>query len=192
MTDFALYHGGNLTDGFREVIPGKKGRVERGPGLYMTTSLARARSYAKGGGRRVWQITLRGPLRWLETADVPLADVLTFVRTTPRLPKRKELLADMQRLGAYRTDGLVAAAYLNNLMVNSDALSGASAPALAEFFRRYGIDASISNEHMDGEREHWVILFNPERVVSVVPVDQSRKGLVWNLPLVTDVPERFC
>lgn len=190
MAEFLLYHGGNLTDGFREVIPGKKGRVERGPGLYMTTSLARARSYGKGGGRRVWQVTVRGPLRWLESTDVPLADALAFVRETPRLPKRKEILADMQRLGASRADGLVAAAYLNNLMVNHEALSGAAAPALAEFFRRYGIDASISNEHMNGEREHWVILFNPERVARVVPVDQS-KPATWNLPLVTDVPDIY-
>lgn len=187
MTEFALYHGGNLSGGFREVIPGKKGRIERGPGLYLTTSLARARSYAKGGGRRVWRVTLQGPLRWIEDYRVPGADVVAFVRETPRLAKRRELLADMQRLVAREPDGHVPAAYLNNLMVNYDALSGASAQALAAFFRRYGLDAALSKETMRGDPEHWVILFNPERVVRIEPVDQT-KDVLWNLPLVGDVP----
>lgn len=183
--DLVLYHGARRWEGPVEVRPARKGRTEHGPGLYLTTRYETARKYGK-----VLRVTIRGDVRWLEDAALPLDETLEFVaKGLPRFGKRRALAEDLRtsaaRMAVRLGPNAVPASVLVNLLVNDDGLSGANGPAVAGFLVRHGIDASLTGPafgSFGGHSEQWVVVFNPEVVLSVKPL--SRSDSTGDMPAV--------
>jgi hypothetical protein len=158
-----LWHGSQRWEGPPRIVTSRKGQVEHGPGLYLTTSADTARKYAKGGGS-VMRFEV-APLRWLGDAWLPADTMVRFLRSLDRVKNRTKIEADIraveERLRS-RRNGSVPAAILVNLMYNHGALSGDKGPALAEFYTRHGIDA----DHVTKGNEDWVVLFNLDKILS--------------------------
>lgn len=180
MGTIELYHGSRKWEGPPEVRPGKKGRSENGPGIYMTTSLATARSYAKGGGR-VIRFVINADMRLIgmdRELKINIDDALEFLKTIPRLKKRKEIVGELKRFSEQIGQRDVFAQLLGNLMVNRDALTGDVAPAVAKFYVSQGIDGEV----MSRGDEEWLVLYNPEKIVSFSFV--NNKDPYVDLPLI--------
>jgi hypothetical protein len=186
MKPLVLYHGSRRWQGPPEVRAGRNGRMEHGPGIYLTTAYETARKYAKGGGL-VLRFTIEAPLRWLEDAELSLPDALDFVAGLRGLRARAQIEEGLrrtaERMAPRLGGGKVPAATLVNLMVNHEALGGTAGPKAAEYLVRRGADASLANERND---EDWVVLFNPRKVISVEPVSAKDFDArpEWNLPRV--------
>lgn len=178
-----FYHGARAWNGPPEVQRGRKGRTEHGPGIYLTTSYATAAKYAKGGGT-VKRVSVDTNLGWLDDVRIPLADTIAFVRDTPRMRKKAEIIADLKRNADRLGVGVVGAYVLRNLAVNYDALVGDVAPAMAAFFVRHGADADVVETSSEGAQEDWLVLFNPAKIVSIDVVDKRASSDARHLPLV--------
>jgi hypothetical protein len=188
-TALVLWHGAHRWEGPPTIQPGaKKATVEHGPGLYLTTSAQTARKYAKGGGV-VMRFELDPELRWLEDVKIPLPAVQAWVRTRAGLRKRAEILADIQRHVDRVNQGRdarhlahvddIPAFVLVNLLIAHEALTGAHAPAMAEFLVNQGVDASLVEQN--GGTESWIVLFNLEKIRSL---RRARPDEVDDLPTV--------
>lgn len=157
-----LLHGSQDWEGPGRIRQAKRTSTVHGPGLYLTTSAATARKYAKGGGS-VIRVELELPIRWLMFAKIPTTDAERFVRTLPRLGKRKEILADIQRIGERDGDrGQLWPGVVLNLMINYGVLTSTHGPAIAEFMVASGVDADLIQQ----SGEDWVLLFNPLKVIA--------------------------
>lgn len=162
---FSLWHGGHAWNGAPQMRARSRGKCENGPGIDLTTDLATACKYARGGGS-VMRFVVAEPRKWLEDgqATVPLADALDFYRNLPRVPNRARILEDL-RMNAERLGrSVVQAACVVNLGVNHDAFVGSVGPELCRRLVEWGVDASCTRRY--GE-EYWVNLFNPDLVICV-------------------------
>lgn len=188
-TPIYLYHGARAWSGTPEVRGAKKGRVEYGPGLYLTTSYETARKYSKGGGS-VLRIGLDPQIVWLESARMPLADALALARSLRGAKTRLERVAYDLSAAAERMKGrlggdVVPVPSLVNLLVNLDLVSGVNGPVVAAALVALGIEASLVNAK---HGEDWVVLFDPRKIVSVDVVKPSDVGdgkpCPWDWPLL--------
>lgn len=180
-----LWHGGKRWEGRPEVRPPKPGRYECGPGIYLTTHYMRAKKYT-GGGKIVTRVILSDGVRWLEKAELPLKDLAGFIDSAPRLKNRKALKEDfllrLERQFASQ-DSLVPVSRLVNTLINTDSLSGNQGVYLASWLTEKGIDASL---HNPTGKEQWVIVFNPDVIVSYKPTPASEVLLAdYEFPRIT-------
>jgi hypothetical protein len=155
-----LWHGSRRWDGAPEVRRGHKGRMEHGPGLYMTTRLETAWRYAKGGGR-LYLFELDDDLHWITGTKIPLAHMLDFLGTLRRIPKRDQVYGDLRKQEGRFEDDLVPSSILVNVLVNADALGGDNGPDLANFLIQHDIDGDCVKQ----SGEDWVVLWNMRKVV---------------------------
>ncbi len=158
-----FYHGSQRWDGPPEIRKARKGQIEHGPGLYLTTSIDTARKYAKGGGV-VLRFEIAMPLRWLEDARIPAKEMIRFVREAMPAPKAKrvKVIADIERNAARFGDNpALLAGVLVNLLPYYEAVKGEGGPALARYLVERGIDAG----HVQTHGEDWVVLFNLDKIV---------------------------
>lgn len=180
VSNIRLYHGARSWDGPPEVQRGRAKRTEHGPGIYLTTSLATAKKYAKGGGR-VKLVTISSGLRLLDDAKIKASEAIDFVRTQLR-KKRKEIIEDIERHAGRIGKDTISLAVIVTLAVNHDALVGDASPALARFLVSRGVDATVVTQSSPtGGDEDWLVLFNPEKIVSI---EEIGKNEPWDLPLV--------
>ena len=159
---FLMWHGSKRWDGAPEVRPPRAGRYEAGPGIYLTTNYMTAAKYAKGGGSTFLVEVDRG-LRLAGDVLIPLTDAVSFVKTAPRMRRKAEIIADLQRNTARRNADSVQATILINLVVNHEAGAGITGIAVAKFLREHGVDASL--EPQSGE--DWLVVINPKIIRSM-------------------------
>lgn len=180
-----FYHGAQRWEGPPQIVAHRKGHAEHGPGIYLTTSWTTASKYAKGGGS-VYRVEVSPLVRWLEDADLPLQETVDWVKALPRLRGKSDIMASLQRI-ASRVGKLPAEVLVNNF-VNADAASGEHGPALADYLVRHGVDAS----HVRHGAEDWVVIFNPQTVLSVdrIASKDMDKGFSFDLPRVQRNPAR--
>ena len=163
-----LWHGGKgLEHSHSEVASSKKGRWQHGPGLYLTNSYARAQEYARGG-RKVYRVTINRGTD-ITKVELPYKDVLAFANQYIPSSKRKQFLMsiheNMERMGG---DTVSANVFLN-LIINWEAIQSSKTNILAQFLVQHGVDYAI-DKFGGYENEQVVVLFNRNKIVSVVPV----------------------
>jgi hypothetical protein len=177
-----LWHGGGRWSGKPEVRAPREGRYECGPGIYLTSSYERARSYAKGSNVTTL-VTLRENIGWLERTERPLETLKDYVRHTPRFRKRDVMLDELSRSAEKHGSDMLPVGHFLNLCIYRRVLSGSQGQALASWFVEQGIDASL---HVSSGREHWVIVFNPAAIARYEVVSASKVSLDrYHLPLVS-------
>ena len=162
-----VWHGSKRWEGSPEVRGHKKGRYEAGPGIYTTTSYATAKKYAKGGGA-LMLLTLDPNLRLANTVNIPLAEMLNFLKNT-RMKAKKEIAADLTRHAERMNKNEISANILINLIVNWDAGAGEAGRALAYFLVTHGVDAEIDRK----SGEDWIVVINPKIIKSYKKVSSS-------------------
>jgi GNAT superfamily N-acetyltransferase len=182
-----FWHGGRI-QGDIDIQPSAKGRYEAGPGLYLTTSYARASKYAKGGGS-TFLITLRGGhINLAHEVEIPLADGVDFAKRF--LGAKGKLIADDLRSNAARMKKeTFTAEILINLVVNYEAGSGKKGIAIRNFLVSHNVDASIEPQ---SNGEQWVVVFNSNIVTKVQKVPASDVSLeMRDLPKLAATSNQF-
>lgn len=162
-----LYHGGRGLEygGHKNVFPNSKGRWENGPGIYLTTSYMRARSYAKGG-RKVYQITIKKG-NDLGNSTIPYESVKFFVKQYVSASKRRPFMDDIDQVMNRRNiENDVPGEVFVNLLINDDALNSSRTPILNKFLVDNGIDYSIVSNY-GGSGETVIALFNRDLITNV-------------------------
>jgi hypothetical protein len=133
-----------------------------GCGLYLTDDRTEAEKYAKGGGK-VLRFEVDNDLGWIEKEQAGLEAMVKFALTLRG--KNKRAIADDLLLAAERRGSVsLPLSYLNNLAVNYDMVGGANGPKIAEFFVKYGGDASRVDRSFGG---YWVVLFNMDAILDI-------------------------
>jgi hypothetical protein len=143
-------------------------RMEHGAGLYLTTSEATARYYARGGGQ-VLRFELDPEIVALGDTRIDARILADFVRDAPRLRHRKEILADLSRASdrswEARSSRAIMAATLVNLLHHYKVLTGSMGPAVAQFYVSQGIDSDwIRPTSSNDPAERWLVLFNLAKI----------------------------
>jgi hypothetical protein len=162
-----MWHGSKQWGGPPEVRGPRKGRYEVGPGIYLTTSYMRARGYSKGGGSTVL-VTIRPNINFAHKVKIPLTEALEFLKSMPRLKKRKEIAQDVQMNAERSGRDWVSAEVIINLFVNYEAGAGDAGVILARWLVSKGVDATLHNETRN---EDWVVVINPSIIMSHKKVD---------------------
>jgi hypothetical protein len=155
-----LFHGAHRWTGEPELRPAGKDKSNHGSGLYLTTSIDTAGSYAKGGGQ-VLRFEVQ-PLVFADEVRIPLETVVAFVKSLPRLKNKQAIVDDLRRYATRVGKDMMPTYVVENLMQNNDALKGAFGPALAAFFVEQGVDASLVTKG----NEDWVVLYNLDKIES--------------------------
>lgn len=165
-----LWHGAQRWTHPPEIRPQRKGHYEAGPGIYLTTRYETARKYAKGGGS-VLRIELAADLRWLDAAKLPVDTLREFVDGPPRLPRHRDIHADLDRTVERMGTPLIAVSTLVNLAFNWNALGGQAGIRLATWLTERGIDAALEFQNRN---EDWVVVFNPKVIRLAVPTPAAQ------------------
>lgn len=161
-TTLKFWHGAQRWTGSPELRPSRPKCYECGPGIYLSNRNATARKYAKGGGQVVL-IELDPSVVLLEESHLSLEEMLEGLASLPRVRRRKDIEVGLRKSARRHPDNRLPADYLMNYCVNYESLGGASGPALAQWYASKGIDASVYSRARD---EDWVVVFNPEKIVS--------------------------
>lgn len=184
MDSIDLWHGGSRWYGGAEIRPAKKDRYECGVGIYLTNQYLRAKSYAAGPGvtTRV-KLAPRGEIRWLEDANLRLADILEFIHSFYRLRGRDQLIQYLS--DNYPDAEFIPAPEFVNMCIEFSILAGKQGVEITHWLVEQGIDASL---HTVDAGEQWVIVFNPRVIRKSETVPPSKVlGSDYSLPLVKNL-----
>jgi hypothetical protein len=175
-----FYHGGRDWVGPFEVNPKNSKVMEHGPGLYLTNGIETARHYAKGGGI-VQAIGIDPNAKRLSDVTCKVDDLIGFVSSN-RVRAGKAVIADLDWCADGMASDHLGLEYLINLMINHKALTPSVAPKLNAFIVEQGADLDVFTAPMfasaGGKSDQWVVVFNPDVVVSRVRVDM--KAYDWS------------
>lgn len=176
------WHGSHNWSGEPVIRAPRKGKYEYGAGIYLTTSLERAKRYAKGGGRVVPMAVELSAAP--EPHNLTVAEIVNFVNSCPGLRKRKEVVADIHKSAEMSNRTLMPASVVNNLAVNNEALTSASAGHVAAWLAEHGMPVSINRVWSLGSApEEWMVVFNPAlldvsaRVAQEIPPGSNQMKL---------------
>lgn len=163
-----FYHGAQRWEGPPEIRPSKTKKVAvHGPGIYLTTHRGTATRYAKGGGT-VMRMELSPDLRLLSDVELPVEEMIAFVRAVPRMRKKKEIEEDLIRYATRVKRNVIPANVVLNLMNHYEVGYGEPGQELVRFYVSRGIDGDIVDHVLFGgmeEGEKWLVLFNTDKVL---------------------------
>jgi hypothetical protein len=171
-----FYHGARRWDPPPRIPEARSQKdAEYGPGLYLTSGMGTARKYAKGGGI-VLRFEIDPNLSLLDNAHISAAEMRRFLHDIPRLRKRSAIEADIAKVVRRVDKDVISAATLVNLMRTQGVAYGAPGAALVQFYQAHGIDADVvTGQGLAGD-EHWLILYNLDKIRGyerVLPTDNS-------------------
>lgn len=169
-----FWHGGDL-DATKDAFIFSKSRYEYGPGLYLTTSYALAKDYAKGN-RKLYMVNVT---EGKDISDSRLSEeaVKTFILGNVATSRRKDILQQVMKWSRGE-EGISAEVFLN-IMLNESALKASSVHLLREFLVNSGVDYHITgNIRHNGD---MMVLFNMKKIVNVTRVMSGDKIEVFDL-----------
>ena len=165
---FQMYHGGKRWSRIpTEILGSAQGRYEAGVGIYFTNDYNTARKYGKGS-RVVHLVDIDKNYKDIKTLDIPLDDMIQFIKTVPGMKRKAEIIDALKRNSERMKRDVISAETLNNLIVNFEAGAGKAGIAVANYFVSKGADALL--EPQSGA-EYWLVVFNPKIIKKVTVVD---------------------
>lgn len=159
MEHWNFWHGSQRWEGRPNVRSCRANCYEHGPGLYLTTSKAEAKKYAKGAGSLV-KLEVSSALNFLENVSFSLEQLETIL---PYLRHRSKVLKDIKEWLPEFLDNRLPGTYFLNSCIDHQALLGKAGPDVAAWLVEQGVDASIYHR---STQEDWLILFNPHKIIS--------------------------
>lgn len=170
-----FYHGGKTWLGKFELNAKKNGGMEHGPGLYLTNGIETAQFYAKGGGV-VQRISIRADAKPLEGATCSADSMKNFLKKNS-IRHYKKIMSDIDANAERKGTNHLELELLLNLMINYDSIKPSIAQPLSEFMVDNGADMSVFQApygcSYGGKNDEWVVIFNPDVVVSKTKVDMK-------------------
>lgn len=160
-----FYHGGkDLEYNWRDMTSNSgKGRFEYGPGLYLTTSYERARSYAKGG-KKVYLVKVdMNPSENSHNVNVKDEDVKEFLRLNVGKAKGAVILKDLEK---WTKEGMLPIDIMVNLLINDEAIVAKNTSALRKFMASNGAKYTVV-KNFGGSGETVLVVIDPSIIKSV-------------------------
>lgn len=173
-----LWHGGKL-DIIEDTMKFKKGKVEYGPGLYLTTHWDTAQKYSKGG-RKLYQVVIKKGKDAAKT-KIPLETVKEFVNDHVIKRKQNEILKRVENY--YARAKKITAEVVINIMINEDALSSGKYEEFRKFLMNNGIDYLTVKNPFGWGNQVMIVLFNPSKIVSKTVVEPKDEIIKFDLPM---------
>ena len=168
---FQMYHGGQRWTRIpTEIVGSKKGRYECGVGINLTNSYNTARRYA-GGSRVVHLVTIDKKFKRLENVDVPLEELVDFVKNISGMRHKIDIIKDLTGYSTRTNRRSISSDILNNLVINYEAGAGQVGLSISNFFVSKGADAHVEQQ---GGGEFWLVIFNPKIIKSVSVIDPKK------------------
>jgi len=166
--EITLWHGGkDLQYDYQEVVAHGKGRWEHGPGLYLTNDRSIAQKYAKGGGRRLYWVTIGiTGAHSMEDTTIPLNDAVLFVERNVKGALRKKVIDDLMTNYERRGNKLFADV-LVNLCLNLEAIQNSKTNLLRQFLIDHGIDYAHANRYGGRNGSEVYVVINPKIITHV-------------------------
>lgn len=150
-----LYHGGfNLRLDDTSIVT-KRG--EYGSGLYLTTSIERAKTYAKGQ-RSLYQVTLYDDLKLFGGNDkvlIPYQDIITF---------SKPLAKELNESNYVVSNHVNCIVFFNIALDSFNYKTGFKGMKLVNFLKQYCDGMELTPSYRDSENEKWIILYNLSKI----------------------------
>jgi hypothetical protein len=162
-----LYHGGrDLESDYRDVKSHGKGRWEYGPGLYLTNDRETASRYARGGGRRMYQVTidLTGA-RELNDVEIPLHEAIDFVERNIKGKARQEFIKYLR--DGFERRGRITANNVVNLALNLEAIANSKTNILRQFLIDHGVDYAKVDSYGGRSAVEVYVVINPRIIKKV-------------------------
>lgn len=171
-TPLVFYHGGRM-EGPPSRYPEKSNRY--GPGLYVVDDIDTARSYAKGGGRKLFEIGVDPNFRDIQDVKIEGEAILNFLYYSS-IRNSKKVIADLFKFGIrYQPDvdysqtkavdfvreNQFSANILLNLLVNNGSSAGKSAPKIRDFLVGQGVQAEDTT--FSGHR--MLVIYDPSIIL---------------------------
>jgi hypothetical protein len=171
-----LWHGGDLTDGFKETVSHKKGRWEYGPGLYLITHYDTAKKYATGS-RKLYQVAVEEGTN-LDTM-IDATQVLEWVKINVIKSKQKEVI---ERISKHNKENKINGEIFLNIIINNDAIKNTTTNVLRLFLVECGIDYCLVSQPFGWSNQLMLVLFNPKKIVSKKQITSKDQIEVFDLP----------
>jgi len=183
-----LYNGGHgWTPGPVELRPiHGRGNARYGPGLYTTTKLETARTYAKGGGV-ISRFTV-APMRFDSDVVVTEAEALAFMRSIPGLTQRERVESFLTHPAFPRRGPLTMQTVLNYVLFPERNSMGKLGLAVIRAAVEKGVDASVVQHVASGE--DWIVIYNVDKILKREVVKAGAPGVAWDLPTIFDLRRR--
>ena len=180
-SNMVFLHGGNLDDiqSMDDFNKWTKGRVEYGPGLYLTTHYGTATKYAKGS-RKLYKIEVEKGTD-INSVSLDYDTVLQFISTILSKPKQKEYIVHASR---FVKDGKINASIFVNIFINSDLISSKNGSAIRKFLVDNGIDYEVV-QNAFGWGETMLVLYNMKKIKNVQRVSPQDKSIL-DLPSINE------
>lgn len=158
----SMWHGGNLKV-LSDTMKFKKGRIEYGPGLYLTSHYNTALKYSKGS-RKLYLVTIN---KGNEAKDVILDKdkVLKFVNSHVLKKLRPEVLQWLKK------DVITGSAFIT-ILINLEAITTINMEPLRRFLIENGVDYILIYNAF-GWGELMMVLFNLSLIEDYQPVDSG-------------------
>lgn len=177
-----FWHGGDLEglNQFSDTPINKSGRVEFGPGMYLTTSYDVALKYSKGS-RKLYQISV---YKGVDASDVDLDldQCIKFIKSNCISRTHEEII---DWLNGRSSDNKVPATSLISLIVNMKAIPTSRINILSNFLVQNGIDYEIT-QNAFGWHESMLVLYNLKKIANIKWITSKDKIDTFDLPLQED------
>lgn len=169
-----FWHGGNL-DRIQDMVKGKSGRMQYGPGLYLTKSYTVAGRYHKGS-RKLYLVTVENGTD-LNDVFLPVDVVYDFIETFVIKSKRNELKYILNR---QIRNNQIPISNFDKLVINLEAIKLSDTKYLQQFYLYNSIDYQlISNAFGFGEMN--MLLYNTKKICSTIRINSSDKIEIFDL-----------
>lgn len=178
-SNMVFLHGGNLDDlqSIEDFNKWTKGRIEYGPGLYLTTHYNTALKYAKGS-RKLYKIEVE-PGTDINSVSINMKTIMEFIPVILSKPKQKEFIEHAAR---HIKNNTLSASIFVNILINSEMISSKNGSAIRRFLIDNGVDYEIVNNPF-GWGETMLVLYNLKKIKNIQRVSPQDKSIL-DLPSI--------
>jgi hypothetical protein len=176
-SNMIFLHGGNLDSiqSIENFHNWTKGRIEYGPGLYLTTQYDTAINYAKGS-RKLYKIEVEQGTD-INTVSINALDIQSFIPSILSKPQQKIF---NEYANKRIIDGKLKAYIFVNILINNNLISSKNGSDIRQFLVNNGVDYDMI-QHPFGTDGTMLVLYNMKKIKNIQRVSPSDSSIM-NLP----------